>query len=257
MPVYSFAVQINGVDIATYGVIVAEIPNNWDAPAMTIAEVQVPGRKGTTRTTSLRQYAPTDYIIKGNIKGTSPSDLESKRDLLGAATLGSTISLIGGNQTARQRNGICSYIKLPALYPAADAATFEMGVHCENPLAFATSTTTVTGSSGSDLACALGTEECYPVITVTSPTSPLVLTYKNNGGTTIKTLTLTLPGSSTVVVDMDNQTVTYGGTRHDEYVTAGTYFALSPLDGNYGTSAWPTVRVSSGSPSIAYTKTYR
>jgi hypothetical protein len=254
MPVYSFALKIGGVDVTTYGVIVSDLPNNWDAPAISYPEVQIPGRRGTVRTSAKRQYAPTDYVVKGNLIGTSPSDFESKRDALHLATLGDAV-LIGGNQTARQRTGSVSSIQYPQLYPSAAQAPILITVHCEDPIAYATSATTVTGSSGSDLACAVGSEDSYPVVTATSPTSPLVITYKNHAGTTIATATITFPGSpATIVVDMLLQRVTAAGVRHDEYLTAGDFFALSPVDAVGGS---PTVRISSGSASIVYTQAFR
>ncbi len=252
MPVYSFLLKVNGVDVASYGFVVSDMPDQWDAPAQTFDEVAIPGTDGNTETTLDPILAPRDFVIPGTLIAASASAFEDAMDTLKLALYGSTLTMIGGNRSTRQRTGRFASMT-SSLYSLMDEAAVQLTVHCANPLAYETSNTTVSGSATTDLACALGTYKSRPVITLTTATNPVLL-YKNSGGTTKGTLTIT--GSGTIVVDCAAQTVTIGGVRSDSALRAGDFFAFDPRDGVYGSATWPTIRTSSGSLSAVYAKAY-
>ncbi len=252
MSVYPFLLKINSVDVASYGYTIWDLPDNWDAPSQSYDEVTIPGQDGNIETTVEPVLAPRDFTITGSLAGASASAFESAFDTLKLALYGSTLTLIGGNQSTRQRTGRFSSMT-SSLYALMAAGRVDIKVHCRNPLAYDTSTTTATGSVNTDIACALGTYKSRPVITLTGATNPS-LTYKNSGGSSVATLSIT--GTGTIVIDCSLRTVTIGGVRTDSALTGGDFFALNPQDGVYATSTWPTVRSNSGSVSIAYSKAY-
>lgn len=258
MSIWSFLTQINGSDaFSTYGLQASELKGPWDSPSASFPEVAIPGREGATRTTSKPVVATKDFTATYRLIGSGEQDYEDKVDAVRGDLWGSTITFIVGSQEARQRTGLVTDVRVTS-DPDTQAGTIAIDVHCSDPIASATSATTTTGSSATDVAMPLGRWLSRPVITIgSSPTSPLVLTYKSYGGTTLGTLTVSYGGSpSSVVVDCEAQTITVGGTRHDEDMTAGDFFALDPHDGVYALSHWPTVRCSSGALSVVYTKRY-
>jgi hypothetical protein len=258
-PVLSFALKVDTVDVTTtWGLIISELRGNWDSPAISFAETVIPGRPGTTPMTLDPTLAALDFLSIGNIVQSTPSAFEDACDAIKYAFAKRTgIAIIGGNQPNRQRLGVLSSIKITP-YPSMAQAKFEGEIHCQNPLFFATSTTTVAGSASTDLACAQGTFWSTPVITIGSPSSPFTITLKNSAGTTIGTMTFTGTGTSWVI-NCTARTVTVDGVRHDEYLTGTTgsydFIRLDPRDGVLGTSS-PSLRTSSGTISIVYTKTY-
>lgn len=256
---YSFLFKIAGVDVSSYGLQVSALPDNWDTPTVSFDEAALPGQDGTVATANEPTIEAKDYSIVARLIGATSSAFETALDTLKLAVAGNSSAVVAmkaGNQTTRERSGVCKNVRV-VMDPDVLAATVTILMRCRNPVNYEDSTTTVTGSTATDLACALGTFRVRPVSTITSPSSPLVLTYKNYGGTTVQTLTLTFAGSpTTVVVDHSAMTITVDGTRHDSYLTAGDFIRLDPRDGDYALSHWPTLRVSSGTPSHSYAKAW-
>lgn len=252
MPVYSFALTVNGVDVTSFGLYLEELRGNWDAPTETFDEAIIPGMDGTIATTLEPTVEPRDFVVVGNLTAANPSAFETAIDALKLALSSAPLLLIAGNQTARQRTGVYTGMTT-VINPSAASARVEIRMRCRNPFAYATSTTTVTGGASTDVVAAQGTYRAWPVITVTSATNPTI-TYKNSAGATVHTLSIT--GSGTIVIDCALKTVTVAGTRDDNALTTGDFFALDPRDGVYGVSS-PTVRTSSGSLSATYRKAYR
>lgn len=257
MSIWSFLTKLNGNDESTYGLEASELKGPWDSPSASFSEVAIPGREGATPTVTKPIIATKDFTATYRLKGSSEQDYENKVDAL-RDLWGTSATFIVGSQETRQRTGLITDIRVIS-DPDVQAGSVELDVHCSDPIAYETSATTTTGSSGADVAMPLGRWTSRPVITVgSSPSSPLVLTYKNYAGTTIGTpMTIEFPGSpSSIVIDCDAQTILRGGTRHDEDLTAGDFITLDPHDGSYSASHWPTLRISSGSLSAVYTKRY-
>ena len=263
MSIWTFLLKVNGVDVDTYGLKVAELRGNWTAPSQSFDEVGVPDHEGPIAISLEPTLAPRTFVVVGSIEVATPETFETNLDTLKYQLRSGTLTIITGNQDARQRSGtLVDFDATPYEGEIATHAQVTLTIRCRDPIAYATSNTTVTGTSASDITCAVGLYKSRPTVTVNNPTSPLVLTYKNASGTTRATMTITFPGSpAAIVVDMtkDGRTVTVDGTRHDDYVTAGDFFALDPYDGDplAGSPTYPTVRASSGSAvSIVYPKAW-
>lgn len=252
MAIYTFQLKVNGVDVATYGFSVASF-NTWDGPGISFDEVAIPGQDGTTATTVEPLLAPLDFVVVGELIGTSPSDFETKLDTFKQALSIATLTLISGNISTRQRTGVYVGPMTVTPYPTMDAAVLKFTVHCRNPLGYATTQTTLTAAVSVTTTCALGTYRSRPIITLAGASNPS-LTYANASGTAVSTLTVTATG--TITVDCSADTITVNGSRSDVSLSLGDFFRLDPRDGNYGSNSWPSVTTSSGSLSMTYTKAY-
>lgn len=261
MTIWSFDLKINGVNVATYGAAAVELRGNWDGPVVSFDEAVMPGR-GTVATSLTPTPDPLDLVAVLELNAANDQALEDAWDAFKFALYGATVTVIAGNQEARQRTGVVlgSPSKIPS--PVRDRLQAEIRIRCRDPLAYATSATTVTGAINTDVDTPLGLAASLPVLTITSPSTGFTVTYKNSASATVQTMTFTFAGSpTTFVIDCANLTVTVDGVRHDEYLTAGDFFALNPHDGVPSSSAWPKVRTSSGSGgtalSVTYTKAYQ
>lgn len=251
MTIYTFQLKVNGTDVSSYGFNVADF-NQWDAPEFQFQEVQIPGQFGSTTTTNDPLLSPLDFIVTGELIGSSPSDFETKLDTFKQALSLATLTLIGGNNSARQRTGV--YVGPMSVKPYAlmDAAFLSFKVRCRNPLSYNTTLTTVSGAAASAVTCVLGSAPSFPIISLATCTNPTI-TYANASGTTVATLTIAATG--TVVIDCSAHTVTINGSRSDGSITLGDFFRLSPLDGTYGSTS-PTIKSSSGSLSATYRQAF-
>jgi hypothetical protein len=260
MTIWSFPCKLNGVDVATLGFKLTRYPQNWDAPVESYPEVAIPGRNGTSRTALKPTVEPRDYELAfENVQATEQAH-EDATDTLKLLTRGD-VAVIIGNQETRYRTGYRkSLTAAPIGGEAATNSDVVLTLHCEDPVLYDTSATTVTGGAATDLALPQGTYRTFGIITVTSATSPFTLTYKHYDGTTL--YWITIAASGTVVVDMLNRTITDDGVRNDGARTGGDYFAFDAADGVPALSHWPTLRTSVGSLSaggggIVYRKAYQ
>ena len=251
MAIYSFQLKVNGTDVSTYGFTVADF-NQWDAPQLSYDEVAMPGQDGTTATTATPLLSPLDFVVNGELAGSSPSDFESKLHTFKQALSLATLTLIGGNQSTLQRTGIYVGPMKVVPYATMDAAKLSFTVRCRNPLQYDTTLTAVTGAAASAVTCVLGTYWSRPIISLATCSNP-TLTYANASGTTVSTLSVTATG--TMVIDCSAQTLTVNGARDDAAITLGDFFKLDPRDGVYSSTS-PTIKSSSGSLSATYRKAY-
>jgi phage-related protein len=250
--IYTFQLKVNGTDVANYGFSVAELRGHWDAPGLVFDEVSIPGDFGTTPTVATPLLDPLDFTVVGELIGTSPSDFESKLDVFKQALSLSTLTLIGGNNSARQRTGVYAGPMTVVPYALMDSGLLTFKIRCRNPLAYDTTLTTVTGAAASAVTCVQGTYPSRPIISLATCSNP-TLTYANASGTTIQTLTITATG--TMVIDCSAHTVTINGARNDAAISLGDFFTLDPRDGTYGSTS-PTIKSSSGSLTGVYRKAY-
>lgn len=257
MSIYSFLLKLGGVDVeSTYGFHPIELRGNWDGPAVKIDETTIPGADGSVETTDDETYEPRDFIAIGELIGDDDEqDFEDQLDALKAGVTGKLLAVLAGNQESRQRVG--RVLKVDADVSGShelDTGKVQIRIRCFNPLAYATSATTVTGLVNVDVECELGTARSRPVVTVTGATGPFDLILKNNAGTEIARCTINASG--TVVVDSITQTILDDAVRADDALTAGDFLILHPRDNGATATDGPTIRTTSGSISITYTPAF-
>lgn len=256
-PIYGFWLKVNGVDVSTsVGFYPTALQGQWDAPAMSYDEVQMPSADGASLTMDEPEIQPLDFVATAELRGSDAAAFETNLDSLKYMLRSANLTVSGGNQPDRYRNAkyVGPLTVLMQNVDAANKATVQFKLRCVNPIQYATTTTTAIsgGASATDHACALGTFRSRPLITITGGTNP-ILTYKNYAGTTVRIMTLT--GTGNWVIDCAAMTVTLGGVRHDELL-AGDFIRLDPIDGDYLLNHFPTVRTSSGTITIAYAKAW-
>jgi len=258
MAIWDFLLKINGVDSETYGFYPESLGGPWDTPEFAYDEQQVPEHDGPVRTSDDPELQPKEFKIAGTLLKDTETNLENALDDLKFALSAHDLTIIVGNRETRQRVGrLVGAIGTVTNGDAITEVRLEFTVRCVDPIARDTSAATpITGSAGVDRDIPLGTWRSWPVITHTTPTSPLTETYKDKDGNTKGTPTVTFPGSpTTVVVDHGNRTITVDGVRHDEYLTAGDFFCYDPRDGDRNTNL-PTIRWSSGTASSVHTNNW-
>lgn len=256
MAIWDFILKLNSTDSESFGLYVETLVGPWDTPAFSFDRVPLPEHDGTIVTADDPEVESKKFVIGATIKAATESALEDAIDNCKYQLSRSDLAIIVGNRDTRQMTGrLEDFVSVPYDGPIVGVHA-EITVVCDDPIKRETSNTTVSGSAAVDRALALGTWRSYADITVTSPTSPLVITGKNSSGTTVGTLTIAFPGSpTTVVVSMGNRTITVDGVRHDEDVTAGDFFAFDPRNGDRGSNL-PTIRWSSGTGSAVYAKAW-
>lgn len=258
MAIWDFLLKLNGTDSETFGIYVESLRGPWDTPEFLFDSQQVAERDGPVLTVTTPDLAAKQFVISATIEDPSGSEstFEGLIDAAKYQLSRSDLAIIVGNRDTRQRRGrLVSLVGVPYDGPVT-AVHAEITIECVDPIARETSNSTVSGSASTDRDIALGTWRSSPVITHTSPTSPLVETYKDSSGATKGSLTITFPGSpTTIVVDHGNRTITVDSVRHDEYLTAGDFFAFDPRHGDRDTNL-PTIAWDSGTAVASYAKAW-
>lgn len=115
------------------------------------------------------------------------------------------------------------------------------------------------GIDGTPTAMPLGTAPVAPVVRIDGSATNPALTYADDGGATVETLSLTISigAGDWIEVDMDRKTIVdQAGASQISALSGGDFFRLDPTDGDYATSSWPQVSVSSGTGTVTYRKAY-
>lgn len=251
---------IDGADAkAVAGFRLLDAPGDFDSPETTYEEATIPGRRGMVRMSNAPVVSARDGVITGYILAADEDDLTEKLDALRLLCRQGRhdVTLTIVNRSSLERVGRLVRIACSPTPPAFIATKVPLELHFRyaDPVARETTPTTVAGAEDTPVECALGTEESYPVITLTGAIDPHV-TYKNANGDPIGSMTISTGGLSVdVVIDCDELTITVDGDDAPEALTAGDFFALDPDDGDDETG--PTIETDSGALSATYTKNYR
>lgn len=248
--------SINGVDLGTLGFKLRAPQGIWNTPVASSESIQVPGRAGQlVPQASMVTLASRTITVVGTLVGTSRANFLTKLDALKAA-LAAPLTLILAEQPLRQYTARCLSVTVeetgPVLLQRKQAVT--IALFCDDPYAYDTALQTVAFTTAT--AIPMGTAPTTRgVITITGAAA-FTLTYKNSAGVTLATMVFA-GVTSPIAIDLDTFLATDGSGNALGKLTSGEFFALSPLDGVFGTSTWPTLEVSSGTGSISYRRAYQ
>ena len=254
--------SINGVDLGTLGFGVSDPRSLWNTPVASSEGIAVPGRAGqlVPQASSIALASRTIDVV-GELTGTSRADFLTKLDVLKAALAG-PLTVVLAEQPTRQYTARTLSVTVtnsgPVFLQRSQEVT--LSLVCDDPYAYDVTLQVV--GFGAATAIPLGTAPSRGIITITGAAVNPVLTYKNASGTTIETMgfTRTLAGGDTLTIDLDRFLVTrtVGGVATNDLaaLTSGDFLELSPLDGVYASSSWPTLAVSAGSGSISYRRAF-
>lgn len=137
-----------------------------------------------------------------------------------------------------------------------NACQLFLDVKLPDPREYATTDTVVGSIQTTPVALPLGADRSWPVIVVSGAGS-FTLTYAHNDTTTLKTLDIS-GAAAPVTIDMQTGSITDNAGEAAAFLVAGSDFpfAFDPQDGDFPTSAWPTLACSAGTAEATYRKAY-
>jgi len=147
----------------------------------------------------------------------------------------------------------------PSLSPLASRGTLAFVCEDEPYWRDVEPTTRAVAAVSTRYTVPLGTAPSSPIIRIMGSATNPVLTYRDAGGASVRSITFTATLTSSEYLDIDMrrgrvQRVTSGAAANGlSLITGGDFpWGLDPQDGDYGTSAWPTVEVSAGTAEILW-----
>lgn len=255
------ALVVNGVDIATLGLTIAEAPGWLDAPPRDIPTAPIIGRAGA-KALSVPTEGPRQINLTGTIRGKTVVLARNTVDQIKLALLADELSLTFADHADRHVYAYLKTLTTRILQGAQgpfvqEALAIDITLQALNPLSYDNDLTSVGFGSANRLA--LGTGPVRPLITITGAATNPVITLRNKTGVAMASMTLTVTdaGGDTLSIDMDSKTIKKNGVSALSSLTAGDFFSIDPLDqANYG-GAGPYIDVSSGAGTVNYWRTWR
>lgn len=158
----------------------------------------------------------------------------------------------------REVTGVVERLRFRGIAPdlTQDACEVLVDVLCADPREYETTDTVVGSITTGDTDLPLGADRSWASIVV-SGSGSFTLTYKDSGGTTLYTLEIS-GAAAPVTIDMSTGSITDNAGEAASFLVAGSDFPFSfdPQDGDFLTSAWPTLACSSGTAEATYRKAY-
>lgn len=252
---------INTLDAkTTYGFTLDSAPGWLDTPRREIPSAKVL-RRGGARVLDNPRDQVRQLTLRGTVTGTTAQDARDKIDALKLA-----LSLPTGAQftfddlLTRYVIARCESFRVPPFGPSMiqRKLAVEILLTAHDPYSYATTLTTVAGNTP---ALPLGTGPMRPVITLTGAVTNPVITWKNNAGATVGTLsfTVTMIAGDVLIVDSDAKTVKLNGVNRLDLIASGDFFTFDPAEPQfqnpYGT--FTVAPAPATSISTSYRKSWR
>lgn len=260
----------NGQDAHDLGFIVADAPDLLGSGAVTPQVTMVPQAPGGILASVPASVAPRTLRLIGYCSAATNSAAKVIHDRVKAAVGDGVVEIKSAWDTSVVVRGLLvSHPAGPNSASWLGRIAVELEFLCVDPLAYSIAPFTVPFGS-TPVAIPLGTapsrgrDGTSAIITIAGAATTPTLTEYDATGTALRTMAFTTsPGASDgIEIDVGRGLVTAiaSGVRSNGIanVTAGYEFPkLDPADGDWYTSAWPMLAVSSGSGSIRYQKAYR
>jgi len=259
------AIVVNGTDLgATFG-FYADRVDGWLAnTALGGGLVGVRGRDGGLALPAT-VFAGRRIEVAGTVrKDTVSARRDAERQLSDLCRSG-RVRLVVDDGVAGAMQVECRLVALaflpfgPSLSPLASRGTLSFVADDEPYWRDVEPTTRAVAAAATRYTVPLGTAPSSPIIRIMGSATNPVLTYRDAGGTSRRTLTFTATLTSSEYLDVDMrrgriQRVTSGVAANGiGLLTAGNFpWALDPQDGDFTTSSWPTVEVSAGTAELLW-----
>lgn len=260
----------NGVDLgAIYGFWLGDSDGVFDAPDRSFQEAGIYGRTGAML--CYPQEIKRRLTLNG-VHTTTAKTVAARQtaeDQLKDALRAGRLRLVrnDGTNTARQITGYVSKIAIKPIGSPLAFTDSNVVVSMECVDSYWTEqepTFRVLGATRATLP--LGTAPSTPIIRIMGSAVSPVLTYRDASGTTVATVTVTgtIP-VTTGYLDIDGRTgniltesAVNGYSAYTILHSSGSPFpfAFDPQDGDFATSAWPSLSVSTGSGFAYWYKAY-
>lgn len=262
-------IRINGFDLGTtFGWYPDGVPNWLNATPRRVAVAPVYGRAGGI-ITSVDQYGPRMLQIAGTLQDTTASiRREAERQIQDLCASGLVNIVVDDGATpAIGIDGLLTALNITSMVPSMTPTASRLVADFACPTPYwkdvePTSRVITTTAR----ALTLGNAPSSPIIRIMGAATNPVLTYRDAAGTAQKTLTIT--GTLLVTndwLDIDMRTgvirkyasgvITNGFTSYT--ITGDFPWAFDPQDGDYLTSGWPTLEISSGTCIAAWWKAFQ
>jgi hypothetical protein len=256
------ALYVNGIDLAQYGfVLESPLDGFFDFPERRDTAIELPQGHGHVLAAVPGAIRPRPVTLGGVVTATTRSELETRKDAIKVLCSGGQVELrlVSRDVVLRARLQSIGYTHFaPQLRDGRNAARVTLRFVCADPFAW-DRLPQVTGFLSSPVALNLGTgpsrgrESWSAIITIMGAATTPTLTEYDAGGNVLRTMAFTFSptASDAIEIDVGRGLVTriQSGTRDNgyPYLTAGFAFPrLEPAEGNYLTSAFPRLAVSSG-----------
>jgi hypothetical protein len=226
---------INTLDAKViYGFALDSAPSWLDAPRRDIPSAKIL-RRGGARVLDTPRDQSRQLTLKGTIISTTTQDARDKIDALKLAlSIPTGAQLTFDDLLTRYVIARCESFRVPPFGPSMiqRKLAVEVMLTAHDPFSYDTTLTTVAGNTP---ALPLGTGPMRPVITLTGAVTNPVITWKNNAGATVGSLTLTviMIAGDVLIVDSDLKTIKLNGVNRLDLLTAGDFFTFDPADPQY------------------------
>jgi phage-related protein len=248
---------VNTYDLKALGFVVTTV-DHWSTPEKLYQTAEVPGRAGAVLLAAAPRVLGRTLTITGALMATTPALLATALDALKWRLDDGLLDLRLVDDVTRRSMGYLTRLVIEQ----ADGRQFRRR-HLLITMTFqvldpyrqdvtASSVTFVTNT-----AMPLGTAPVRPALirlsaTVGTVTNPIV-TYKNSAGTVLGTMDFTgasILNGDKIEIDCEGRrilkTVSVVQTDASNLLAAGDFLTLDPQDGDFTTSAWPTLTKASG-----------
>ncbi len=229
-------VAFNGTNVEALGLDPVDLGGFLSIPKRTYQTVTIPGRPGVRALSTGSTVEPRVLAFKFRVSPTSFADRTTKLDAL-AAYFNAPVSVTTADSATRAVVGLLE--EMPVT-PAAFRIYTHTNIHadvrlvCHDPLYYDTSAVATNIPAATPTAISVGTGPVRRIaITIAACTNP-VLILKNQSAVEVQRMTLTgtIPGGSTLVVDCDAFTIIQqaAGTNRLSWLGATETFFHLRLD---------------------------
>lgn len=275
------ALYLNGIDVAAaFGFVLDDVGSAFDTPERSDVLLELPQGVGSLLSDLPGRVVPRALQLSGTLPATTSTLLETAKDRLKALCADGLVEirLVAKDVIWRGRlAGISMAHSAPQLRSSNAAARVTLRFLCPDPLAWARSPSVLgftsynNGPGVTPVSVPLGTAPSRgrgywsAIITIYGAATTPILTEYDAAGSALRTMSFTgwsPTASDAIEVDLGRGLVTRvtAGVRSNGMadLAAGYAFpALDPADGDWQTSRWPRLSVSSGTASLRYYKAYR
>lgn len=212
---------------------------------------QLPKRAGEIALAREGDHAPRRIIVVGTIKGTSVSQVLSRREELKGRLSRGTVEVRFVDDPDRVYYARLEEGDIRGTDPEFNTLYSDVSftLYCPDPLIYQRYSTRIPFTS-QKAAMPLGRAPSLPIIRIAGAVTNPVLTLRDIRGAIVKTLGLTVTLGATEYVEINCETsaitrVTAGvAANAPALMTSGDFLMLDPHDGDPVTNLWPTLECS-------------
>jgi len=246
---------VDGYDVSLIGFIGESFRSPFDTGVRTYKQAEAHARIGKVVTSVQPAVNPKNFTMTGHLLGETRAEADSRLNELKHRLYKDTITVRFSNDETVEYRARCVSVKAVAITPEMIQRAYQISIQLllVDPRNYAIADSVV--GFGSATAMPMGTAPTEPVIRLSGGTNPVMI-YKDSSAVEIARMEFTWAGTW-IDIDMDRKTIIDNAAANQiAALTTGEFFSLDPYDGDYQTSAWPTLEVTSSTGQATYRKAY-